>query len=121
LDGEGEKADEPTAGSVMRTDAPTCRIDETVGDARSRCTDLMCCVVVNEAGTVAGILRDDRLHGDPSRRVDEVMRPGPSTFRANVPVEEMARYLTKHDLANAPITVPDGRFLGLLVRDDVTA
>lgn len=64
------------------------------------------------------MLRDEELSGDPSRTVEEAMRPGPSTFRPNVPISEMAHYMTEHDLISAPITTSDGKLVGLLLRDD---
>jgi CBS domain-containing protein len=33
----------------------------------------------------------------------------------------MVEYMTKHNLSNAPITTPDGKLVGLLVRDDAVA
>jgi Mg/Co/Ni transporter MgtE len=46
------------------------------------------------------------------------MRPGPSTFRPQVPIEEMAEYMTTHDLENAPITTSAGELIGVLFKDD---
>jgi Mg/Co/Ni transporter MgtE len=46
------------------------------------------------------------------------MRPGPSTFRPLVPIAEMARYMTEHDLPTVPITTADGRLIGVLRRED---
>ena len=46
------------------------------------------------------------------------MRPGPSTFRPFVSIEEMARFMIEHALESSPITTSDGRLVGLLRRDD---
>jgi Mg/Co/Ni transporter MgtE len=46
------------------------------------------------------------------------MRPGPSTFRPHVPIEEMAQFMHEHDLVSSPITSSDGRLIGLLRRED---
>ena len=46
------------------------------------------------------------------------MRPGPSTFRPNVDIREMAHFMAEHDLASAPITTPDGGLVGMLMRED---
>ena len=46
------------------------------------------------------------------------MRPGPSTFRPNVPIAEMVAFMAKHDLPNAPVTTSAGELIGLLVRED---
>ncbi len=48
------------------------------------------------------------------------MRPGPSTFRPNVPIGEMAHYMLEHDLPSSPITTSDGRLVGLLTAEDAT-
>jgi predicted transcriptional regulator len=46
------------------------------------------------------------------------MRPGPSTFRPFVSIEEMAAFMIEHDLESSPITTSDGRLVGLLRRQD---
>jgi Mg/Co/Ni transporter MgtE len=46
------------------------------------------------------------------------MRPGPSTFRPHVPIEEMAHFMVHHDLPSSPVTTSDGRLVGLLRRED---
>jgi Mg/Co/Ni transporter MgtE len=74
--------------------------------------------VVNEERIVFGLLRDRELDQGADEPVERLMRPGPSTFRPNVPIEEMARYMTEHDLVSSPITSSDGRLIGLLRNDD---
>jgi Mg/Co/Ni transporter MgtE len=117
---EGELAGRATAATVCRRDVPTCSTDERVGDVadRARATGFEACVVVNDQRVVFGLLRSKELDGDPEQRIEQAMRPGPSTFRPYVPILEMAEYLTEHDLPNAPITTNDGRLVGLLLRDD---
>jgi predicted transcriptional regulator len=46
------------------------------------------------------------------------MRPGPSTFRPHVSIQEMAHYMVDHDLPTSPITSSDGRLIGILRRQD---
>jgi hypothetical protein len=46
------------------------------------------------------------------------MRPGPSTFRPFVPIQEMATFMEEHRLDSSPITTSDGRLVGLLLRED---
>jgi CBS domain-containing protein len=46
------------------------------------------------------------------------MRPGPSTYRPNVPIEELATIMVDKDVASSPITTSDGRLVGLLLRED---
>jgi len=70
------------------------------------------CVVVNGERVVLGLLRENELGGDPNQRIEQAMRPGPSTFRPFVPIEELAHYMAEHELPSAPITTSDGRLVG---------
>jgi Mg/Co/Ni transporter MgtE len=92
------------------------RIDEVRKQVRAAQWDA--CVVVNEESVVLGLLREEELNRGGNDAIEAVMRPGPSTFRPNVPIEEMARFMTDHDLPNSPITTSDGRLVGLLLRED---
>ena len=84
---------------------------------RVRASGWDACVVVNDERVVLGLLREAELKskGQP---VERVLRPGPSTFRPHVAVEEMARFMVAHDLPTSPITTSDGRLIGLLRRED---
>ena len=117
---EGTNAERPRAGDVARRDAPTCHLDERLGDVATRAAAAGwdACVVVNKESVVLGLLRSKELHGDPDQQVEGAMRPGPSTYRPYVAIETMAALMTEHDLPNAPITTSDGRFVGLLLRED---
>jgi Mg/Co/Ni transporter MgtE len=75
-------------------------------------------VVIDEERVVLGLLRAKELGVDPGLTVESAMRPAPSTFRPYVPIKEMADYMTKNDLASAPVTTSDGKLMGLLLRDD---
>jgi CBS domain-containing protein len=117
---EGTNAGKPKAGSVARPDSPTCDLSESVGIVRRRvrAAGWDTCVVVNSERVVLGILRAKELAGDPERRVEQAMRPGPSTYRPHVPISDMAQVLVDRDLPNAPITTSDGKLVGLLRRED---
>lgn len=110
----------PRAGDVARKDVPTCSLDERLGDVaeRVRAAGWDACVVVNEERVVFGLLRSRELEGDPDARIEAVMRPGPSTFRPHVGIEEMAEYMADHDVVSSPITTLEGRLVGLLRRED---
>ena len=49
------------------------------------------------------------------------MQPGPSTFRPHLLAEEMAAYMTEHDMQSVPITTSDGTLVGLVKREDLPA
>ena len=78
------------------------------------------CVVVNAERVVLGLLRAEELQKGQDERVERVMRPGPSTFRPHVPIEDVVKFMVAHDLPNSPITTSDGKLVGLLTREDVT-
>jgi Mg/Co/Ni transporter MgtE len=120
---EGRAADLPRAGKVARADVPTCGLEERLEVVRGRAeaAGWNACVVVNEERVVLGLLRGEELQGPSDRRIDEAMRPGPSTFRPHVHIVEMARYMLEHDLPNSPITTGDGVLVGLLRREDAVA
>jgi Mg/Co/Ni transporter MgtE len=113
-------AGHPTAASVARRDAPRCGLDEVLGSVRAKVkaatTDV--CVVTNDEGIVLGLLRLAEIDAGDDVRAEDVMSPGPSTFRPHVAIEEMAEYMTKHDLTSAPVTTSAGELVGVLFRDD---
>jgi predicted transcriptional regulator len=76
------------------------------------------CVVVNDERVVMGLLQAHELGGDPSRSIEKAMRPGPSTFRPQVAITEMAQNMVAHKLESSPVTTSDGRLVGLLLRAD---
>jgi Mg/Co/Ni transporter MgtE len=117
---EGSNARRPRAGDVARRDAPRCGLDERLGDVqpRVRAAGWDACVVVNPERVVLGLLRARELEADPGLRIEQAMRPGPSTFRPHVPIVEMAGFMVDHDLTSSPITTSDGRLVGLLLRED---
>ncbi|HLH70290.1 MAG TPA: CBS domain-containing protein [Candidatus Dormibacteraeota bacterium] len=117
----GTNAGRPQAGDLARKDPPTCGLNERLGEVRDRvrARGWDVAVVVNEERVVLGMLRARELDADNDRTVEQVMRPGPSTFRPFVPAEEMARFMTEHRLESSPITTADGRLVGLLFQEDV--
>jgi CBS domain-containing protein len=115
---EGTVTKVPPIQQLARTDVPTCRLVETIRDVRARLGSWTTCFVLNEAGIVLGRLYTKELEGDPEARAGDVMRPGPSTFRPNVSVVQMLEYMNENQLDTAPVTRPDGTFVGLLLRAD---
>lgn len=103
---------------------PTCRLDERIGDIadRVRADGRETCVVVNEQGIVLGLLRKNALAADPTRRAEEVMSPGPKTFRPDVTLEELLKFMREHDIkTNSLVSTSEGRLLGIISRADAEA
>ena len=118
---EGTNATHARAGAVARRDVPTCRLEEPMRAVRERATAAGwdACVVVNDERVVLGLLRAAELRNGHEEPVERVMRPGPSTFRPHMSLDDIAKFLVAHDLPNAPITTSDGKLVGLLRREDV--
>jgi predicted transcriptional regulator len=117
---EGTNAMRPRAGEVSRKDVPSARLDERLGEVRARvqATGWDAAVVINSERVVLGLLRSKELEKDPNLRIEQAMRPGPSTFRPYVSIKEIAENMTKHMLESSPITTSDGRLVGLLLQKD---
>ena len=117
---EGTWTRQPRATDIVRRDPPTCRLHDRLGGVQEqvRAAGWDACVVMNDERVVLGLLRERELRGDADLRVEQAMRPGPSTFRPFVPIEEMAQFMTEHNLETSPITTSDGRLVGLLRRED---
>ena len=114
-------AEQPRAGNSARSDVPTCRLKEHLGDVRERVAaqGWDAAVVVNEEHVVLGLLRSKELAGEADQLIEQAMRPAPSTFRPFVSLHEMAHFMIEHKLDSSPITTSDGRLVGLLLQKDV--
>ena len=117
---EGTNTGRPRAVDVARRDVPTCHLDERLGEVRDRvkAAGWDACVVVNAERVVLGLLRARELDRDPALRIEQAMRPGPSTFRPYVAIEKLVKVMTDHGRENLPITTSDGRLVGLVKRAD---
>jgi len=117
---EGKLAANLRAGNVARTDIPTCRLTDRLGDVRDRMldSDQNVCVVVNDERVVLGRLRGDALRGDPGVTVESVMESGPTTTHTDDPLEAITERLQNARVASILVTTSDGRLVGILYRDD---
>jgi rhodanese-related sulfurtransferase/CBS domain-containing protein len=117
---EGTAADLLTTGKLVRTGVPTCSLTTRVAEIRRmlEASDWSSSFVVNDERVVLGRIYRSRL-GHDDQTAEEVMDPGPVTFRPDITVQEMAERMGHDELRTAPITTSDGRLLGLLLREDV--
>ena len=120
---EGTNAQRPRLVDVVRRDVPTCSLDERLGDVRDRAvaSGWDACVVVSQDRVVLGLLRAEELGADPDLPVEQVMRPGPSTYRPFVSVEDMRRTMIERNMDSSPVTTSDGRLVGLVRKQDLGA
>jgi CBS domain-containing protein len=117
IEGEGTKV--RRIGDLARTDVSICGLDDTVATARDRAGSWRTCFVVNSEGILLGRMYGADLDGPAGARVGDIMSPGPSTFRPHVSLTEMLEYMGRDDLRTAPVTTPDGRLVGLVIREDL--
>ena len=110
----------PHAGEQLRTDVPTCSLEERLHAvrARLRASEWDTCLVVNENYVVLGRLGRRALAREDDVTVEEAMSSGPSTVRPNVTVEAMLERMRRRNLSNVVVTRLDGALLGLLRRED---
>jgi predicted transcriptional regulator len=115
---EGKRAGIPRVGERVRRDVSTCRLTDRLGEVAKhvRAAGWDGCVVVNEQRVVLGLLHGQALDGSPQQLVEEVMEPGPSTFRTDVTFEEMTAYMQQRQLDSVLITTADGKLVGILQR-----
>jgi Mg/Co/Ni transporter MgtE len=121
---EGKAADELWVGELADDSIPTCKPEERIGDLlqRVRADGRDTCVVVNENRIVLGLLRKKALSASPESTADQVMDPGPKTFRPNVTLQEVLQSQRDHDIqTNSLVTTLDGRLLGVISRADAEA
>lgn len=110
----------PRAGTLANRDVPTCRLTDTVGAVRTRIegTGWQVCVVVNDERIVLGLL-DIMASADPHMRVGDVMEIGPSTWRLNGSLADIAASMVRHRVDIALISTSDGTLHGALRRADI--
>ncbi len=117
---EGSSANTPTIGEVARRDVATCALTDTVGDARDRAraagSDV--CAVVTCGRVVLGLLRGKQLESDPEAMVEQVMRPGPTTYHLDSRAREAAERMGDRGVSALLVTSPDGVLVGVLHRED---
>lgn len=116
----GKHASIPYAGDLARRDVPRCGLTDRVGAVHQQIREASwdVCVVLNDAGVVLGLLREDALNADPETPVEQVMEPGPTTYRPSTPLEAILKYMRKRRRDAILITTSDGKLLGILYRQD---
>ena len=117
---EGTTAGQPTAGDLVRDDVPRCRLDDSL---ESVARD----IAASDYGFAVVLAGNDVLLGQVRRSatehaggtVEAVMEPGPSTIRPHTTADDLRLHLHDHDLNSLLVTTPEGRWLGVIRREDV--
>lgn len=120
LPSEGTAASIPTVGDLARQDVPTCSLTEKVGLIRNRVRGAGWeeCVVVNDHRIILGLLRSKELDSGAGATAEEVMRPGPTTYKPDAKVAETASRMRERGVRALLVATPNGALVGLLRRED---
>jgi Mg/Co/Ni transporter MgtE len=76
------------------------------------------CFVVNEENVVLGRLGRNVLLSGTTQSVEEAMTPGPRTIRPSARLEAMIERMRGENLTGLPVTLSDGRLVGVLLLED---
>jgi CBS domain-containing protein len=117
---EGTGAQALRAGTVARSDVPTCSPGERTDTAASRArrAGWDSCIVVNAQRVVVGRLCGDALDAAGEATVEQVMEQGPTTIRASEELAGLVQRMRNRNVPSIVVTDPDGRLLGILRRSD---
>ena len=117
---EGMNGSDTRAGAYLRTDVPTCRLDDRLHTVCERldASGWDTCFVVNDEGVVFGRLGRRAIRGGGDVSVEQEMTPGPSTIRPSARLADVVDRMRRQHLTNLPVTTSDGRLIGLLTRTD---
>lgn len=115
---EGRDATIPRVGDIARRDVPTCGLSDRFRDVQERlnAAGWDTCIVVNNERVVLGRLRGKVLEADPETPIEQVMETGPTTFRPDTRLADVARQMRAKHVASVIVTTSDGRLVGLLDR-----
>jgi CBS domain-containing protein len=116
----GMNGSKTRAGAHVRSDVPTCRLDERLQDVCERLeqTGWDTCFVVDDRRVVLGRLGRRAIRGREDVSVEHAITPGPSTIRPSARLRDVLKRMRTQKLTNLPVTTSDGRFTGRLTRRD---
>ena len=99
----------------MQVEVPTCRLDESVGQAGARAEERGYGVspVVNENGIVLGVIGKRDWETDPTASAEQLMDPAPTTLRPSDPLKKAKQRLDESDRGAVLVTDSDGKLLGV--------
>ncbi len=117
---EGANGSETRGGAHVRTDVPTCHLDERLEDVCERLDERGwdTCFVVDERRVVLGRIGRRAIRARKNVTAEEAMTPGPSTIRPSARLEATIERMRRQNLTNLPVTTSDGRLVGLLTLRD---
>jgi rhodanese-related sulfurtransferase len=118
---EGEKAEERRPIDVLRDDVVRCGLGDAADEVRERidASPHGFGLVVSEDQVVLGRLRRSSLDDAEGATAEDLMEPGPSTIRADKPIDALREQQRERDLKAAIVTTPNGVLLGVVRTADL--
>jgi Mg/Co/Ni transporter MgtE len=109
-----------TIQQFIRTDVPTCGLNETLDDVKRKVSgDWNICVVIDKRQIVLGMLEVDDLP-DGAATIEESMKPAPLTFRPSLGIDEAAEFFEeKKQVPFALVTKSSGQLIGAIRKAEV--
>jgi CBS domain-containing protein len=117
---EGELAGYAAAVHAIQTDVPTCLVGDSLQTVTAMLGSAPVCIVTDGSGVVLGRVRAHELDSG-GETADDIMEEGPSTFRPDVPLEELLERMQSHNVDSVVITDPGGRLIGTVERTQAEA
>ena len=113
----------PIVGHFARDDVVTCGLEDEVGPvgARIQKSAYPFGLVLSPGGVLLGRLRSSMLDCDPRLRAEQVMEPGPKTFRPHRTAAGVAGELAERGFRWAIVTTPEGELIGVASRTELDA
>lgn len=112
---EGKSARVAYAGDLANPDVPSCPLSDVLDKAEQALAKHGFCVA--DDNTVMGMIYADDVRDRGSDvTIERVMHPGPTTVRANEPVEPLVQRMRRADVDAILVTDPEGRLIGLFDR-----
>ena len=120
LPSEGSSATLLDARRAVRGDDIACHLGDRLGDSvgRVRAVSMDSCIVIDEQHVVLGRVRGRALDGDPNALIEDVMQSGPSTIRADTPLDTVVETLRDGHVSSTLVTDPEGHLIGSLYLED---
>ena len=117
---EGAEGSEARVGAYVRSDVPTCRLDDRLQEVCTRLDESGwdTCFVLDEGGVVLGRIGRRAIRDREDVAAEEAMMPGPSTIRPSARLRDIVERMRQQNLTNLPVTTSDGRLVGLITRRD---